>query len=196
MLPAISCGVRQMLPSNTIANSSCGNGNGNGNGMLGTKGDCFWCDASQNDDDVDNDSDDSWSWLVQCGAAWSSWCCRNSKLNGLNYFSWNRASVQFVAHSLSQFHYYKYYYYYYYCHSKFTVCTDSDSKRVKERGRGKQLPSFGDCDCCAFICNWNCVTFFFDFAIRVVCLRFCIGIGHCHSQETDDSELAHARAAE
>lgn len=41
MLPAISCGVRQMLPSNTIANSSYGNGNGNGNGMLGTKGDCF-----------------------------------------------------------------------------------------------------------------------------------------------------------
>lgn len=137
MLPAISCGVRQMLPSNTIANSSYGNGNGNGNGMLGTKGDCFWCDASQNDDDVDNDSDDSWSWLVQRGAAWSSWCCRNSKLNGLNYFSWNRASVQFVAHSLSQFHYYKYYYYYYYCHSKFTVCTDSDSKRVKEMGEGK-----------------------------------------------------------
>lgn len=130
-------------------------------------------------------------------AAWSSWCCRNSKLNGLNYFSSNRASVQFVAHSLSQFHYYKYYYYYYYCHSKFTVCRDSDSKRVRwrKRGRrGKQLPSFGDCDCCAFICNWNCVTLFFDFAIRV-CLRFCIGIGHCHSQETHDSELAHARAA-
>lgn len=39
MLPAISCGVRQMLPSNTIVNSSYGNGNENG--MLGTKGDCF-----------------------------------------------------------------------------------------------------------------------------------------------------------
>lgn len=126
-----------------------------------------------------------------------SWCCRNSKLNGLNYFSSNLASVQFVAHSLSQFHYYKYYYYYYYCHSKFTVYWDSDSER--ERGERAAAIILSDWRLqCAFICNWNCVTLFFDFAIHVVCARFCIGIAirkkHWHCQFKGTHTHTHARA--
>lgn len=104
---------------------------------------------SANDDD--NVQRTSWRRGGVAARHGLSWCCRNSKLNGLNYFSSNLASVQFVAHSLSQFHYYKYYYYYYYCHSKFTVCWDSDSERKaeRERERGERAAAIilSDCDC-------------------------------------------------